>query len=251
MLRQQRDLRIVQQLRARGPASVHDLARELGVSASTVRRDLGRLDRDGELRRVYGGASPRAVPAEKPFPESLDTQREVKEAVAARAVELIRDDDVVLLDIGTTTLFMARRLHGRPLTIITSSLAVLDELRDDHAIQLVVLGGVVRRNYRSLVGALTEAALRVVCADRLFLSCTGIRRNGDVIDDTSIETPLKQAMLRASQSTVLLSRSGKFPGTGAVRVCSVADVDTVVTDAGSDEATLERVRESGGTVVFA
>lgn len=251
MLRQQRDQRIVAKLRSRGPSSVHELARELGVSASTVRRDLRRLDQDGELRRVYGGASIAAGPAEKSFPESLGTQGAVKEAVAGRGAALVAEGEVVLLDIGTTTMHLARRLHGRQLTVITSSLAVLDELRDDPGIQLVVLGGVVRRNYRSLVGSLTEAALREVCADRVFLGCTGIRSNGDVLDDTSIETPLKQAMIRASRSVVLLGRSGKFPGSGAVRVCSCGDVDVLITDRGSDEPTLDHFRAAGGEVILA
>lgn len=250
MLQQQRDQRIVQELRTRGPATVTHLARELGVSPSTVRRDLRRLDHDGELRRVYGGASIQPGPAEKSFPESLETQRAVKEAVAGMAATLVRDDEVILLDIGTTTMHLARRLHGRRLTVITSSLAVLDELRDDPGIQLVVLGGVVRRHYRSMVGLLTEQALRAVCADRLFLGCTGIRRNGDVLDDTSIETPLKQAMIHASESVVLLGRSGKFPGTGAVRVCPGDDIDVLITDERSDQQTLNRFRETGSEVMI-
>lgn len=251
MLQQQRDQRIVQELRSNGSASVHELARELGVSASTVRRDLHRLDRNGELQRVYGGASIDSGPAEKSFPDSLGTQSEVKQAVAARAAALVQDDEVLLLDIGTTTVHIARLLHDRRVTVITSSLAVLDELRDDPAIQLVILGGVVRRHYRSMVGSLTEQALREVCADRLFLSCTGIRPNGDALDDTSIETPVKQAMIRASQSVVLLGRSGKFPGSGAVRICSSTDVDLLITDRGSDEPTLDHFRRAGSEVLLA
>ncbi|MEK8174926.1 hypothetical protein NKH77_55270 [Streptomyces sp. M19] len=86
---------------------------------------------------------------------------------------MVPDQSVVLLDIGTTTPMLARRLRGRDITVITSNLAVFDALRDDEAVRVVLLGGVVRRNYRTLVGSITELALRQVSADILFLSCTG------------------------------------------------------------------------------
>ena len=84
----------------------------------------------------------------------------------------------MLLDIGTTAHRVARHLHGRSLTVITSNLAVYEELQDDEDVQLILLGGVVRRDYRSLVGFLTEDNLRQVHADRLFLGTSGVRPDG-------------------------------------------------------------------------
>jgi DeoR/GlpR family transcriptional regulator of sugar metabolism len=103
-------------------------------------------------------------------------ERSAKEAMAAKAVEMIADDSVVLLDIGTSTALIARRLRGRPATVITSNLAVLDELRGDNSVRLVLLGGVLRRNYQSLVGSLTELTLGRLSADIVFLGCTGFAR---------------------------------------------------------------------------
>jgi DeoR/GlpR family transcriptional regulator of sugar metabolism len=133
--------------------------------------------------------------------------------------------------------------------VITSSLAVFEELQDEHTIQLVLLGGVLRRDYRSLVGFLTEDNLRQVRADRLFLGTSGIRSDGQVMDTTVVEVPVKRAMIAASDHVVLVADVGKFPGTGMARVCGPQELDTVVTNAPIDEKTHIALREGGVEVI--
>ncbi|MFD0443169.1 MULTISPECIES: DeoR/GlpR family DNA-binding transcription regulator [Streptomyces violaceusniger group] len=262
MTSSKRHAKIVNSLRMTGGvASVRGLAEQLQVSESTIRRDLTLLDRDGELIRTYGGAalSLRAdaqAAAEKPedeepFDVSASHDMAMKEAMATRAAELVVDDSVVVLDIGTSTALIARRLRGRPVTVITSNVAVLDELRDDDTVRLVMLGGVLRRNYQSMVGSLTEAALRQISADLLFLSCTGVRASGHVVDNMAVEAPIKQAMIEVADSVVLVATESKFPGTGSLRLCSLSDVDVLVTTAGADPQTLEVFRQAGGKVISA
>ena len=238
---------------------MRDLAESLQVSESTIRRDLDLLDRNGELTRTYGGAvlRPGATvtdsgdPLQRERPFAADAGLELKQRVAERGAALVPDESVVLLDIGTTTPLVARRLRGRPVTVITSNLAVLDELRDDECVRLVMLGGVFRRNYRSFVGSLTQSALTQVSADVLFLSCTGVRPSGHVVDNMAVEAPIKQAMIAAADRIVLLATELKFPGTGALRLCGLADVDSVVTTAGANPKTLELCRQAGGQVIIA
>lgn len=258
MLRE-RQLRIVSALRSGGAASVRNLAESLQVSQSTIRRDLDLLDRNGELTRTYGGAILRPgqtvtddgdqVRLEGRFSE--DAGIELKRLVADRAAALVPDGSVVLLDIGTTTRLVARRLRGRAVTVITSNLAVLDELREDSTVRLVMLGGVLRRNYHSFVGSLTQSALAQVSADVLFLSCTGVRPSGHVMENMAVEAPIKQSMIEAADRVVLLATAAKFPGTGALRLCSLSDVDTLVTTIGANEQTLDLCRHAGGEVVIA
>lgn len=236
-----------------GAASVRSLAEQLNASESTIRRDLQELDRNGELARTYGGAlSPARLarrPAEKPY--ALDAPRDLalKQSVALAAAALVREGDVVILDIGTTTPLLARELRGREVTVITSNLGVLDELRADEAVRLVVLGGVVRRNYQSLVGSLVELGLGHTHADAVFLSCTGVRPNGRVVDDMAIESPVKHAMIEAAEQVVLLATERKFPGSGSLRVCSLSEVTTLVTTGGADAATVQLCRDAGGKVI--
>jgi len=249
VLAQRRYEHILQRLRSDGPAGVRALAGELRVSEATVRRDLARLEHDGLLQRVRGGATVGSL-AEPPFEEVAGHDSDEKAAVAARAAGIVEDGDVVLLDVGTTVHRLARLLRGRPVTVITSNLAVYEELVDDEAVEIVLLGGVVRRNYRSLVGFLTEQALGQVHARHLFLGTSGIRRDGTVLDTTVVEVPVKQAMIRAADHVVLLADQAKFPGTGLARVCGPESVAVLVTGPDADPATLSCFREAGTEVVL-
>lgn len=251
MLQSKRDDLILREIRLRGTTTAQELSSLLDVSASTVRRDLERLDREGRLNRVYGGAMPLKGPAEASFAETVDEYGEEKDAIAAAAAALVQDGEVVLLDIGTTTMRIARQLRGRPITVITSSLTVLDVLRDDPEVRLVMLGGIVRRNYQTQVGSLTEDAVRSVTADRLFLSCTGIRQDGAVVDDMTVEASVKRGMVSVAESVVLVASRNKFPGTGSLRICSLERVSTLVTNTGADQRTMELCRQHGGKVIEA
>jgi DeoR/GlpR family transcriptional regulator of sugar metabolism len=262
-VRHQRHTELVRRLRDGGATSVEDLARTLGVSTATIRRDLSQLDRAGVLVRVHGGAylsdvadGPRegVDPArdwyrERTFAEVAAAHAPDKDAVAQRAASLVRDGDVLLLDIGTTTVMLARALRGRSVTVITSSLAVLDVLRSDDRVELILLGGMVRRAYHSLVGILTEDALRQVRADRAFLGASGIRADGEVLDTTLIEVPVKRALAAAADQVVLLADRHKFPGTGSLRVCGMRDVDVLVTNDGADPGTLTACAAAGVEVL--
>lgn len=248
MLRETRHEALLRILRAEGVLPIREIARRLEVSEATARRDLAGLDQAGRLTRVYGGAVARE-PAERSFAVEEVADRADKEAVARAAAALVEDGEMLLLDIGTTTLQLARLLHGRDLTVVTSSLAVYEELRADEAVTMVLLGGQVRPNYRSMVGVLTRAALGQIHADRLFLGVSGVLANGRILDTTDVEVPVKQAMLAAARQSVLLATARKFPGTGNTRICGPEDIDVLITNESSDPATLAVFREARVEVV--
>lgn len=239
---------IIQILRAEGPVAVGVLANRLEVSQATIRRDLNRLERLDLLTRVRGGAAATTSP-EPSFVEVATGDHQARDAVARRAAELVQGGDVLLLDIGTTVHQLSTHLHGKPVTVMTSNLAVYEELVPDPDIELILLGGVVRRNYKSLVGFLTEDCVRQVRAGRLFMGTSGVRSDGTVVDTTAVEVPGRRAMIAAADQVVLVADESKFPGSGYATVCGPEALDVVVTTEQADPGTLGALRECGVEVI--
>jgi len=212
-----------------GQAHVSDLAESFGVSEMTVRRDLRLLAGDGKLERVRGGAVDSGM--EEPFAQIEVERLDVKDRIGAAAAAMVEDGQTVMIDIGTSTLQMARHLHGRRVTVVTTNLAVLEELLPDPDIELVLPGGIVRRNYRSLVGVVAEDSLRQLKADMTFLGTSAVDAELGVWDTTMVEVPIKRLMIAAAECVVLLADAAKFSMTGVVRVCGAESLDRIVTDA--------------------
>jgi DeoR/GlpR family transcriptional regulator of sugar metabolism len=212
-----------------GTAHVSDLAESFGVSEMTVRRDLGALARDGKLERVHGGAVDAG--AEPGFSQIEVERFDIKDRLGRAAAAMVQDGMTVMIDIGTSTLQMARNLHGRKITVVTTNLAVVEELLPDPDIELVLPGGIVRRNYRSLVGVLAEDSLRQIKSDILFLGTSGVDLEIGVWDTTMVEVPIKRLMIAGAAEVVLIADAAKFSMTGMVRVCGPESISRIVTDA--------------------
>jgi DeoR/GlpR family transcriptional regulator of sugar metabolism len=212
-----------------GQAHVADLAASFRVSEMTVRRDLRLLAGDGKLERVRGGAVD--VGKEEPFAEVEVERFDAKDRIGAAAAAMVEDGQTVMVDIGTSTLQLARHLHGHRVTVVTTSLAVLEELLPDPDIELVLPGGIVRRNYRSLVGVVAEDSLRQLRADIAFLGTSAVDHDIGVWDTTMVEVPIKRIMIANGERVVLLADAAKFSMTGVVRVCGPESLDHIVTDA--------------------
>ena len=178
MLTDVRHQRIADLVRRDGSVSVVEIVSTFGVSEATARRDLDQLAETGVVERIRGGAR---IPRSTIRPEAdasdfavVATQESAeKKAIARRAAELVKDGDVVALDIGTTVFEMCAYLRDREITVVTASLAVVRALSSAPAIDLVVMGGVLRPSYDSLVGVLTESCLRQVRVDISFLGAAG------------------------------------------------------------------------------
>lgn len=247
MPRVDRSSRLIRRLREDGRASVATLARDLGVTPSTIRRDLARLADDGTLVRTYGGAA---------FPIAAGTApsgptAEAKRAIAAAAAGLVEDGQTIAISSGSTTLELARRLVDRRLTVITNALDVVGVLLDRDGIELVVLGGVVRPRMHSMLGHLAELALRELRADTLFMGIGALDPDHGLMNDSIPEILTDRALRRSARSCVVLADASKFSGVSPAFVFGLTEVDTVVTDAGVDPADVVALRARGVRVVVA
>jgi DeoR family transcriptional regulator of aga operon len=232
MIDRDRDERLIGFVRAHGTATVAELSRDLGVGPSTVRRDLGRLARDGRLVRTYGGATLAERPVEGPAPQPIRAHAE-KRRVAAAAASLVRDGQTIAVTSGSTAVEFARQLVDRnDLTVITNSLDVAHVLLDCEGIQLVVLGGVIRPRMHSLLGHLTEQACREMRADTLFMGIGAISLERGLMNDYMPEILTDRALRSMATSVVVIADSGKFDLVAPALVFGLDGVDVIVTDSG-------------------
>jgi DeoR/GlpR family transcriptional regulator of sugar metabolism len=245
VLAEQRRQEVLNTVRSGQTVETATLAKRYGVSEMTIRRDLDELADRGLLRRVRGGAvQARSLRYEPPFDESWIERGDQKARVGRAAAELVGPGATIIIDIGTTALQLARHLHGRPgLTVVTNNLAVYEELVADEDVDILLLGGLVRRNYRSLVGFLTADSLQGIQADLAFIGTSGISDDLALLDTTAEEIPAKRAMLQAAKRVVLLADGAKFWGGGLGRVAGIDAVDVVVTTKDAPPERLAALRE--------
>ncbi len=238
----ERRVRLVERLRADGRSSIVDLADELGVTPSTVRRDLQRLSREGRVIRTYGGAT-LGEPAARS--SSADPALPAKRAIAREAASLVHDGTTIAIGSGTTALAFARELLDRRVTVITNALDVATTLWDREGIELIVLGGVVRPRMHSMLGHLAELASHELRADTLFMGIGAVSVEQGLMNDSVPEILIDRALRRMSRTAVVLADATKLERVEPGFVFGLEEVDVLVTDASAPAAVLATLRDHG------
>lgn len=212
-------------------ASVRMLAKTLYVSEATVRRDLTALEKQGLVRRVFGGVMLIEGDQEEiPFYAKVTQGDEIKEDIALRAVEHIKNGDVLMLDASSTVSRMIRHLKRfQRLTIISNAGITMSGLQELDA-KIIITGGLMMRNSQGFVGSYAESMVRNFNADLFFFSCGGICGDGRVCDHISEETSIRRVMMRQSRKRILLCDSSKFGLACCYNLCTVDDVDEIISD---------------------
>ena len=251
MLTDERRSLILDRIRNHGRVLAADLTAELGVSVDTIRRDLRELDDAGLLRRVHGGALPRHGDA-SPFAARARRAPEAKASIARRAAECVRDDQIIVLDGGTTTLEVARALRDDLRAhVITTSPPIALALADHPGLEVTVVGGTLRPNALVTVGAAAVEALRVVRADVVFLGVCGLHPEIGVTTEDLEERHVKAAMIEGAAEVVALADHDKLGTAMPVVVAPMSAVTRLVTDADVDDAAVAPYADLGIEVVRA
>jgi DeoR/GlpR family transcriptional regulator of sugar metabolism len=251
VLARQRQTLILARVREDGGVRVADLARELGVSDMTVRRDLEILDNRGLIEKVHGGATARPGSAlfEPGFAAKSSLQETEKEAIADAAFGLVVPGTAIGISAGTTTYALARRLVDvAGLTVVTNSVPVADVLhRASQADQTIILTGGVRTPSDALVGPFAVAALRTIHLDQVFLGVHGMDPRSGFTTPNVLEADTDRALAAAGRRLIVVADSSKWGVIGISSIARLDEADTLVTDAGLDpaarEIATERIRE--------
>jgi DeoR/GlpR family transcriptional regulator of sugar metabolism len=245
LLPEQRQERIAELVLKQPFVAAKDLAERFDVSLMTIHRDLDELEAHGVLRKVRGGATPQPSSLfESNVRYRLTVASEEKQALARAALAHIEPGEAVLIDESTTGLALARLLPGRvPLTVITNSLSVMQELRTVRDIKLIVLGGDYWPRHEAFCGLACEAAVSALRADILFMSTTAIS-DGVAYQPDQDMAIAKRAMIAAAARRVLLVDHSKFGRVALHRLAPLTDFDLVITDDGIGEVGLRQLREA-------
>jgi DeoR family transcriptional regulator of aga operon len=231
-------------------ARVGDLSDMFGVSAVTVRSDLDVLASRGLVRRVRGGAMPRPAPAERPFEEAEVLSAAEKDAIGALAAGLVSSGDSIIVDVGTTTAAIAAALVQRrdieTLTVFTNSLKVALVLEPAiPRIDVVVTGGTLRALQHSLVDPLGHTILDRLNVDIVFIGCNGVDPEGGVTNVNLPETEIKRVMLTAGRRRVVVADGSKIGRVALAHLCSIDEVDILVTGSSANRDVVAALRERG------
>lgn len=249
LLGAKRQRELLNYIRAYGAGSVAEMSKLLGVSTSTVRRDLNELQERGLIERVHGGAAHVSDDVEplRPLREIsfADEKRRIGQAAAAH----VADHSTVLILGGTTTEAMLPFLGSvRGLTVLTNSLPVVNRLSQYSEIAIIVLGGVLRREEMSLLGHLTIAGLDEFGIDQVFSGAFGIDPEIGVTGTNLSETQTDRSLASSARELVMLADHSKLAQRGPARLVPATAVTTLITDDSADPDILDRFRAVGVTV---
>lgn len=223
-------LKIITRLRT---ISVQDLTARLRVSEVTIRKDLNILEEMGFITRSHGGAG---LAEDARTLRTLSIRKNIniekKKAIAARARSLIREEDTIYLDSGSTCKFLAEQIRTMSIRVITNSLDVMNVLAEESSISLVSLGGNYRKEAGSFLGPLPIETLKNFHIETSFLGSTGIQSRGVFSSQNILESQLKQQVLKVSGRRVILADSTKLGHTAFSVFARAGDVDILITDSG-------------------
>lgn len=253
MFQSERQREIVARTLQAGRVDVADLAVEFDVTAETIRRDLSDLQNQQLVRRVHGGAVPWHTQGFEPLlAVRNDLQVNEKRRIAQRAVMELPDSGTVIVDSGSTlTLFAERIPRDRAVRVVTNSLLTAQVLSENEAVEVVVLGGKVRKNTMAMVDSETVASVAPLTVDTLFISSDGMSINQGLTTPYREEAALKRAMIGRAGRVVALVDFSKFDQDHLVQFAPWSDVDVLVTDNRADDETVEAIEAQGPTVIRA
>ena len=249
----QRREQILQQLVLDGSVQVAELVERFGVSAVTIRTDLGQIESQGLATRNHGGATlVRTPPPEQNIREKDLLNLPLKQAIGALAAQLVQPGDNIIIDSGSTTMLLARQLRGhRDISVLTNGLNIAWELANAPGVELLLTGGLLHKPSLSLQGSQAEASLAPYSFDTVFLGVDGLDLQFGLTTHHEAEASLNQRMVAHARKVVVLSDASKFGRVSLHRIARLEQIHAVITDAGISEEYREGLQRTGIEVLVA
>jgi DeoR/GlpR family transcriptional regulator of sugar metabolism len=244
----ERRQRLLEYIQQNNSGRIETLAVALEVSEATIRRDLALLESEGLISRTYGGAVSlkNATPSEHLFPEKRLFCPEEKLAIGIQAASMVNDGETLILDSGSTTYEIARNLtRHKNLTIITYDLFLVNSITYDPSTTIILTGGTYREDFNVLIGPFAEDCLHQVRVNKAFLGAGAVDITHGVTASNFIGVQLKRLLIEAASQVILVADHTKFGKAELAKVCSLDQIDHIITDSGIEESVLHTFQQIG------
>jgi DeoR family transcriptional regulator, aga operon transcriptional repressor len=250
-----RRMKILKKLSMHDQVFVNELSKEFGVSEVTIRNDLEQLESKNLLIRARGGAmsSNQVVSHDLQLGEKHKLNMSEKTRIGKVAAKLIKDSDTVIIDSGTTTLEVVKNLAValNNVTIISNALNIANQLVSSPNINLIIPGGVLRKNSLSLIGPLAEKSFKNFFVDKVFLGVDGFDTLHGISTPNIEEASLNQIMIDVAREVIVVADSSKFLRKSLAFICKLDRIDTVITDSRITEDDRKRLQDAGINIIIA
>jgi DeoR/GlpR family transcriptional regulator of sugar metabolism len=247
-----RERRILDYLRRHGFATAESLAEMLDVAAITARRDLIKLEQQGLLKRVHGGAVPLGSELVSHIAARLRQNAPAKRAVALLAAGLVERGETLFLDAGSTCCHLAECLpEDFDLTVVTHSLDNINVMKQKDGIRIFCPGGELDERLNAFLGPLTENQLSQFFVDKAFLGAAGIDVVRGCVDNTTAERNIKAGMNARARKAYILADAAKFGVAAFHQSVPLGDIKTIVTNKGVADQPARLLRKAGVHILLA
>lgn len=228
-----------------GTVSMEDLSKEFEVSMATVRRDVNELLQVGAIEKVYGGVRKKTRGNLIDFEEREVTNIDAKTAIGKKTAELLCDHDIIFMDSGTTTASVIDYLCDKTVTIVTSSLEVIEKAVKYENIKLICLTGIYNKTTNSFAGMDTLESLNKYNITKALMAASGVTIESGVTHASPWEYDIKTAAVKKAGEVILMADHTKFDTVTLITYCTLPDIDKVVTDICPSDKFIDFFREHG------
>ncbi|MBR3591724.1 MAG: DeoR/GlpR transcriptional regulator [Clostridia bacterium] len=232
MLAIERRNAILSKLYLDGKVIVSALSQEFDVTEETIRRDLDKLDKEGLVKKSYGGAVlVQNFSTDLPHSVRKKANVEAKQKIAEKISTLFQDGDCIMLDASSTALLLLNYIRNlKNITLITNSVEALIELSDKDDWNVFSTGGKLKKGSLSLVGPSAEKTIRSFHVDYAVCSSKGLDITRGITDSNEKDSEMKQAIFESAETKILCVDSSKFDKISLIKVGNVNEVDIIATD---------------------
>lgn len=254
MLAFERHNKILDLLYENKKVTTHGLSKLINVSECTVRNDLNKLEKDGLIKRIHGGAIlPQTIQKDLSFPIRKSKNQSEKNCIGKKAYDFIKDGQCIIIDASSTSMSFAKYLSKTNLriTVITNGIYTALELKDNNNINVILVGGVVRPKSGSLEGLLGKNLICQINADIAFVSARGFTIEQGLTEFNIYEAELKKFLISRAKKIVALLDFSKLEINSISSFANLEQVDTIITDYTSSHDILEKYKKHGVEIIIA